>query len=164
MANNDWSSTEVTGLKELNEALRQLPQNIARNVLRGAAGAGAAVIRKEARARAPVFTGPVGPRHPPPGTLKKSIYQQASRALSNLVQQTFNVGVKTGKALRTKSGASANAFYWKFVEFGTAKMAARPFMRPAFEAKKHEAVAAIKAYIAERIPREVEKLPKGKRP
>ena len=53
---------------------------------------------------------------------------------------------------------SQDAFYARFVEFGTVKMAARPFMRPAFEAKKGEAVDAIKAYLERRIPEEVAKL------
>jgi hypothetical protein len=38
-------------------------------------------------------------------------------------------------------------------------MAARPFLRPAFETTKIAAVDRIKDYMIERIPREVEKLP-----
>ena len=53
---------------------------------------------------------------------------------------------------------SQDAFYARFVEFGTVKMAARPFLRPAFEAKKGEAVDAIKVYLERRIPAEVAKL------
>lgn len=161
---NDWASTQVSGLKELNAALKQLPDNIAKNVLRGATSAGAAVIRKEARQRAPVYTGDVQGNHPPPGTLKKSVYQSQRRNLSSLVKQVFHVGVRTGKGLKDKAGRSVDAYYWRFVEFGTSKMAARPFLRPAFEAKKLAAVEAIKDYLAQRIPREVDKLPKGKRP
>ena len=44
----------ISGLKELQEALKQLPQNIARNVLRGAVSAGAALVRDEAKRNAPV--------------------------------------------------------------------------------------------------------------
>lgn len=163
MAGNEWASTEVKGLKELNEALKQLPDNIARNVLRGATGAGAAVIRKEARQRAPVFDGQIGDKHPPPGTLKKSVYQSQVRQLSSLVKQVFHVGVRSGKGKKDKGGRSLDAYYWRFVEFGTSKMAARPFLRPAFEAKKLAAIEAIREYMAARIPREVEKLKKGPR-
>lgn len=164
MASNEWGSTEVKGLKELNEALKELPERVARNVLRGAAGAGAAVIRKEAQHRAPVYTGPISQGHPPPGTLKKAIRQSQQRQLSSLVQQTFHISVRATTA-RGKAGVKAlGAYYWRFVEFGTSKMAARPFMRPAFEAKKLAAVEAIRAYMAERIPREADKLNKGPRP
>lgn len=161
MASNEWGTVEVKGLKELNEALRQLPERVARNTLRGATAAGAAVIRKEARLRAPIYTGDLSDKHPPAGTLRKSVYQKQIRELSSLVKQTFYVGVRTGKRLKDKTGRTLDAYYWRFVEFGTVKMSARPFLRPAFEAKKLEAIEAIKAYLAARIPKEAEKLNKG---
>jgi HK97 gp10 family phage protein len=151
----------VAGLKELQAALKELPQCIARNVLRGAVAAGAAVIRTEAKARAPVSTGDARAGHSPPGTLKRAIYQKQIRELSSPVKQTFYVGVRRGKQYRhqgKKGKLSRDAYYAKFVEFGTAKMAARPFMRPAFEAKKGAAVQAIQEYLARRIPQEVDKL------
>ena len=160
---SEYGAVEIKGLKELSAALKELPQNIARNVLRGATGAGAAEIRKEAKVKAPVYTGPVSQGHPPPGTLKRGIYQSQQRKLSTLLSQVFHVGVRTGKKLKTKQGVSADPYYWKFVEFGTSKMAARPFMRPAFEAKKLAAVEAIRKYMADRIPKEVAKLKQGPR-
>jgi HK97 gp10 family phage protein len=163
MSGNEWATVNVTGLKELQEALKQLPVNIGKNVLRGATRAGAAVIRVEAKNKAPVYTGPMAKGHPPPGTLKRSVYQKQIRELSSAVQQTFYVGVRIGKDRKDNKGRSLDAYYWRFVEFGTAKMPARPFMRPAFEAKKMEALYAIKNYMAERIPREVEKLKQGPR-
>lgn len=39
-----------------------------------------------------------------------------------------------------KRGDPRGAYYWRFVEFGTSLMQARPFLRPAFEAKKREAL------------------------
>lgn len=151
----------ITGLKELQMALKDLPNNIAKNVLRGSVNAGASVIKKEAAARAPVYTGSVSQGHPPPGTLKRSVYQKAIKELSNLTKQTFFVGVRKGKKYQKqgkKGNLSQDAFYARFVEFGTSKMPARPFMRPAFEAKKSAAVEAIKAYLTDRIPKEVAKL------
>ena len=151
----------VQGLRELQAALKELPDRIARNVLRGSVSAGAAVIRKEATNRAPVSAGPKRQGQPPPGTLKRSVYQKQIRKLSSLVRQTFIVSVRKGKKYRNqgkKGNLSQDAWYARFVEFGTAKMAARPFLRPAFEARKGEAVAAIKDYLARRIPLEVAKL------
>jgi HK97 gp10 family phage protein len=153
----------VEGLAELRAALRELPQRIARNVLRGAVSAGAAVIRKEAKARAPLYTGKVAEGHPPAGTLKRAIYQKQINELSSLTNQVFFVGVRHGKKYQKqgkKGDKSQDAYYWRWVEFGTSKMAARPFMRPAFEAKKNEAVAAIKTYLTDRIAKEVAELPK----
>lgn len=151
----------VAGLKELQKALKELPDRIAKNVLRGAVNAGATVIRKEVQTRAPVYTGPVSQGHPPPGTLKRAVYQKQIKELSNLFKQTAFVGVRKGKQYR-KQGKNGNlsqdAYYARFVEFGTANMPAKPFIRPAFEAKKEGATSAIKAYLEKRIPEEVAKL------
>lgn len=163
MAENEYGSSRITGLKELTEALKELPKGIAKNVLRGGVGAGAAVLRKEIKQRAPVYTGQVAQGHPPPGTLKRAVYQRQIRELSNAIQQTFFVGVRTGKKVDRK-GNTLDAYYVRWVEYGSTKMTARPFIRPAFDAKKAEAITAVRDYMAERIPREVEKLKKGSPP
>lgn len=79
--------------------------------------------------------------HTPPGTLKRAIYSAQARRLSGLLQQVYQVGVVSRK--RAKTGKSKDGYCWRFVEFGTVKMAARPFLRPAFEAKKMDAVEAM---------------------
>jgi len=153
----------VSGLKELNDALKQLPERIARNALRGGVYAGAKVVQGEAKLKAPRYTGPVSQGHPPPGTLQRSIIMKQIPEQSSLYKQTFYVTVRQGKQYRNqgkKGNLSQDAFYWRFVEFGTAKMSARPFLRPAFEAKKQEAVEAIKNYLGPRIEQEADKLGK----
>ena len=148
----------VSGLKELQAAMKALPTNISRNVLRGAVNAGATVIREEAKARAPVYAGPPIKGQAPPGTLKRSLYQKQIREKSNALLQTFFVGVRRGRSAKKTKKGTLDAWYAHFVEFGTSKMAARPFMRPAFEAKKSAAVQAIERYLQKRIPEEVDKL------
>lgn len=148
----------VEGLREIQSALQQLPDRIARNVLRGAVGAGASVIRQEAKLRAPVAEGPQRPDAPPPGTLKRAVYSKQIRELSSVAKQVYFVGVRRGRKYRKVGKQYMDAFYWWFVENGTSKMAARPFLRPAFEAKKNEAVEAIRLYLLKRIPDEVAKL------
>jgi HK97 gp10 family phage protein len=151
----------VSGLAELSAALRELPGRIGRNVLRGAVAAGAAEIRKAAMTTAPVYTGEVSKGHPPPGTLRRALYQKQIRELSNDQAQVFFVGVRQGKKYRNqgkKKNLSQDAYYWRFVEFGTSKMAARPFLRPAFEQAKMVAVERLRDYMAARIAREVAQL------
>ena len=47
---------------------------------------------------------------------------------------------------RLESGPpSPDAFYWRFVEFGTVRHPARPFFRPAAEAESTDYVARIRA-------------------
>lgn len=147
----------ISGLKELQAAIKELPANIAKNVLRGAVNAGATVIREEAKARAPKSEGPAIKGQPMPGTLKRALYQKQIREKSSAVLQTFFVGVRQGRSAKKTKKGNLDAWYARFVEFGTRKMAARPFMRPAFEAKKEAAVQAIKDYLQRRIPDEVEK-------
>ena len=46
-----------------------------------------------------------------------------------------------------------HAFYGRFVEFGTSKMAAKPFLRPAYDAARAKALKAVQ----ERMSAEVKK-------
>lgn len=151
----------VEGLAEFAQALKMLPANIARNVLRGAVAAGAKVIVDEAKAKAPIYTGAVSAGHPPPGTLRRSIIRKQIRELSDLTRQTIYVTVRKGAKYRQqgkKGNLSQDAYYAGWVEFGNSKMAAKPFMRPAFESKKQEAVDTMAAYIARRFAAEATKL------
>jgi HK97 gp10 family phage protein len=145
---------KLEGFAELAAALRELPERVARNGLRAAVNAGAGVIKKEAIAKAPEDT----------GALKANFYQKQIREQSGPMQQTFYVGVRKGVAkyasnkANKRSGKAGKAykddgttFYWRFMEFGTSKLAPRPFLRPAFDIRKEDAVAAIGAKLDERI-------------
>lgn len=124
--------------QELLKTLAQFPKNIQNNVMTGAIRAGANVIRDEARLRAPKKT----------KELAKSIVSIKRRAeVRNQVK--FSVTPSRGK---NKAGWRAH-----FIEFGTSKMSAKPFLRPAFEASENKSLDAAKDYIAKRIPQEVAK-------
>jgi HK97 gp10 family phage protein len=49
-------------------------------------------------------------------------------------------------------------FYWWFLEFGTSKMAARPFLRPAFESTKDAQLTAMRKRIQAFLDREARKI------
>lgn len=144
----------VKGLSELLAALDQLPDNVSKNVLRGMVNAGATVIKNEARAMAPVDT----------GALRQSIIQKHIPEKSNKFVQTYYVTVRSGPRFKkiggklTRITGAPDAFYWRFLEFGTKKMAAKPFMRPAFETRKYEAIEAMKVYGEERVVKELKKI------
>lgn len=154
-------TVRIEGLAELNRALRELPQRIANRGLRTAVYAGAKVIRDEARHRAPKAAQSLGTKQPPAGTLKRSVIMKHIRELSGGGRQTFYVLVRQGKKYRNqgkRGNLSQDAWYWRFVEFGTRKMAARPFLRPALESRRREAVEAIKGRLAQRIEIEAKAL------
>ena len=123
---------------QLMKALSKLPKNIQNNVMTGATRAAANVIRDEARIRVPKKT----------KDLAKSIISIKRRAETRN-QVKFSVTPSKGK---NKAGWRAH-----FIEFGTSKMSAKPFLRPAFEASENKSLDAAKDYIAKRIPQEVAK-------
>lgn len=147
----------LTGFKELAKALKELGPRVAKNGLRAATSAGAAVIRNEARSRAPVDT----------GEMKKDIQMKRERDQRDggLFAASYSVFVRSGKKSRLSGKArdvQKDSFYWKFVEFGTSKMAAQPFLRPSFESRKEDAVDAIGKKLDERIQVEAAKLAGGR--
>lgn len=136
----------LTGFKELAEALKALGPKVAKNGLRRATSAGAAIVRNEARKRAPVDT----------GELKRDIMMKRERDArgGDTTGAVYVVYVRAGKKSRAagkKRNVHRDSFYWKFLEFGTQKMAAKPFLRPAFEANKEAAVEAIGKSLDETI-------------
>jgi HK97 gp10 family phage protein len=51
-----------------------------------------------------------------------------------------------------------DAFYWRYLEFGTVKMQPRPLLRAAFEAEKKRALEVIKTRLAQAIDEQARKL------
>lgn len=106
----------VIGLDEVQEVLRAIAPRQARNLMRATIHGIAAEIAKDARSLAPVDT----------GALKKAI--KARRVKSHPDRPVSEVYVQTGK------GKTPDAYYWRFVEYGTGGDNPRqehPFIRPA---------------------------------
>jgi HK97 gp10 family phage protein len=129
-------SSEIDN-KALLKALAKLPFNIQKNVMVGSTRAGAKVVSDEAKRLVPV-------RY---GRLKKSI--GVLKRKSKRGEVIFSVS--------PRKGGKNNGFYGRFIELGTSKMIARPFLRPALEKSVDEVLVASKKYIEKRLPREVAK-------
>lgn len=155
---------QVEGLKELQRYLHQLPQEIQKRPLRSAVAAGAKVI-----ADAAINNAPQGET----GNLRKSIYRYRSRSQSATGKETFLVGVRKGKAKFRDNARNrrlgrvgktyqtqGEAYYWRFIEFGTSSQTARPFLRPAFERNKEDAVNVMKNRLRQSIEQQAKKLVK----
>lgn len=146
----------IQGGVELSRVLKQMPGNVAKKHLKAAIAQGAKDIRDEARARAPVDT----------GRLKKNIIVKYIAEKSDNYSVTYYVlarsGAKFAKMRIKRKGqvryVDNDAFYWRFLEYGTAKMSARPFMRPAFQAKKDKALGSIIGKLWDGIDKEVRDL------
>ncbi len=109
----------VEGLEDLERQFDRLADTSKRKVMMKALNAGIQPIKKEAKARAPERT----------GLLKKNIRSKQMRYTEKPA-----VGIYI----------SGKAFYWYFIENGTSKMAAAPFLRPAVDNKHEEGVNKFK--------------------
>jgi HK97 gp10 family phage protein len=139
----------VEGLEEASRLLSELPRKLRFGAMRKGLRAAGRVIQTEARANAPVLQ--TATKHRIRGLVRRSITVRASR----LARQRGDIGVYvtvrrlTAKQIRAGKeegfGAGKNPrdpFYFRFLEKGTRKMTARPFLGPALQAKSEEATRA----------------------
>lgn len=153
-------SVKVTGLKELGQALENLGRKTKNKLGAKAMRKGGAIIRDQARANAPLLK--VKVPHRKRGTLKKAIVASTKPQKDGSVRTIIFVRtLKNSKILefkgKTGKGGAYNPndpFYWRFVEFGTSKMPAQPFLRPAFSSKKEQASREIITTLRDEINRE----------
>lgn len=108
-------SGEIKGLEALINNLYALPEKVEKRVIRAAVRQGANVIKKKAQDYVPIDK----------GDLKKSIKVSGAKAKPGVI--AFKIRPVGSK----KKGG--NIFYGRFQEFGTSKMVAHPFMRPAYD-------------------------------
>ena len=154
------NEVEVKGLRELMRALEQLPKEIQGKPTMTALRAAAKPMREDARAKVPQDT----------GTVLKNIVVARSK-VHNGKNFVWGVVLRVKKMTRRQRQAAAaggnplagDPFYWKFLEFGTSKLPARPFLRPAFEGNKTGAVDIIKNRMAKAIEAAARKLNRGPR-
>lgn len=120
-------TVKFEGGRELAQALEQLPKATARNTIRRALKKAAQPIEKAAEDHAPVLT----------GRLKLSIVSgtQLTRSQKRMAKKetTYFSEIHVG----TASGHGVPQ------EFGTFKDTAHPFMRPAWDANKDQALTLI---------------------
>lgn len=170
---------QVTGLKELSQALQQMPARIERNIMAGAITAGIRVILAETKIRAPE------------NKIKQALsIRQKKAGRGQIIREIY---IKQRKGMDT--------FYAKFFEFGTASyytgkgrtvgkpymipkkkkskvlkigsnfvrkkvmhpgVKPRPFLRPALDIKSAEAVRTVASYIRLRLPMETGQAARGR--
>jgi HK97 gp10 family phage protein len=122
---------EVIGAKELEQALKQLPKATAKGVLRRALSNAAKPTAQAAESLAP--RGATG-------------NLQASIEISTRLKKSQKHGKRTGVELfigaTTPQGAHAH-----LLEFGTAKMSAQPFLRPAWDSTQQQVLESIKSEV-----------------
>lgn len=119
----------IQGLDQLERKLREIELSVQRKALRDGVKEGAVLIAEEASRRAPVLT----------GELQENIIVSMRDSESD------------AKTVAARIGPSKRVFYGVFDEFGTAHMTSQPFLIPAFEAKKEEALQLTSEHFIEAI-------------
>lgn len=146
-------SLTVLGLGDLQADFERLAKAAGNKIVRDAVMAGARVARDKARATTPVRT----------GKLKKNIAAVRARQSETPGGATAGLRVKKpsgkktkalkrqGKKGRTSATEWDAPFYWKFLELGTSKMRAHPFIRPAWDGSLPQIEKAVSDKLAEGI-------------
>ncbi|MCC3703485.1 HK97 gp10 family phage protein [Rouxiella badensis] len=142
---------DFSGLLDISQDLEVLSKAESRDVLRQATRAGAAVFRDEVAAKAPRLT----------GKLARNVVVLSHRNRNGTASAGVHIrgtNPRTGNSDNTmKASNKNNAFYWRFVEMGTSKMPAHPFVRPAYSAKEGEATDVAFAKMNEAIDKVLSK-------
>ena len=144
------ADVEIKGLSELISAMRELPKALEAKVLRQAVGSGAILIRKTAQELVTRRT----------GLISKAIRIGFNKNESGPGKVVYHVFVSQ-KVKDKLKGKTVSAYYWRFLEFGTVKMAAKPFMRPAFDVSSRQALSVITNKLDSGIQKEAARLGKS---
>ena len=140
-------SIKVDGLRELEAALIDLGSEVAGKkggLVKTALMAAALPVLRDAQARVPAVT----------GTLKSQIKRARIRN-----PRAYNEVVTVGVPLPEWAGGKLQGdTYGLFVEMGTVRMPARPFLRPALESNRDNSTKIFRTRLAVGIEREAKKI------
>jgi len=171
-------SVTVTGLKELDAALAQLPRAAAKGAMQRALVKGGAPIAQHAAALAPRDTGELA------GSMAVStrVQNKVGKAEFAAVMRAGGTRAEAGVALRaarkaakgtgsfamvlvgpTKANNKDDAIKRIVQEFGSKRMAPNPYMRPAWDSEKANALAIIRKEMANEIMVSARRIGRSKR-
>jgi len=127
---------KLHGLKELKRTLKKLPREIADKELNKALRAGGRPIVAMAKANVPIgkssFVRTIRGKtwaHLR-GALLQGIVMRGEKKRFKIDRAKVRIGVAVDRR------SADTPWYWRFIEFGTSKMPAQPFLTPAFESGK----------------------------
>jgi len=134
---------EIKGLAELIKDFGGLPDEVERISRRVVTGI-EAQVRTKARANAPVES----------GLLKRSI---KSRGVKSRSQKGVHWGEVFIDSSRKPSDDQKDPFYWRFLEYGTESIPARPFIQPAARQVQNDLERIMSAEVAKQVDKEIGK-------
>jgi HK97 gp10 family phage protein len=150
-------TTTITGTEQIVRNLKLLPERIGRNAMRRALRKGANMIRDQARINA---------RQMDDNLTREAIYKNiVTQGMGRKRErQAGGVGMRVGvlggarKGRGGDSNPGGDTWYFRLVEFGTSKMAARPFLRPAMSSQAGKAFSTTIETMKKETDKELSKL------
>ena len=141
------NTVQVEGLGELLRRMEALPKEITGKnggPVRRALGRAARLVRDEVRTNAPRRSGNLVANiiaarvrdDRPAGVAERFVVSVRGKRQRYANTQENRRSGRVGKTYQR----DGDAFYWKFIEFGTARLAARPFIQPSFAARANDAI------------------------
>lgn len=138
-------AVNVEGLKELSDKLKELSATVSARLLKGAAKD--AMLPTEQAAKASVPVGSVVHKTYKGRTVTPGFAQRSVKRAVTARRDSKNV-------VKAMVGVAREAFYaLAFIERGTSKMPARPWLVPAFEATQGQVLQRFKDSLRKRIER-----------
>ena len=154
----DGVNFKIEGLAALKGKLAEISDDLRRKSGRAALRKAGNVIVSKAKANAQ--------RLDDPETGRSIADNVTMRWNSKLFKRTgnlgFRIGVAHGAVLKKNpdKGVNAPTPHWRLLEFGTEKMRAQPFMRPAMESSVQEVVATFVTEYEKGIDRAIKRAQK----
>lgn len=126
----DWITYKLTGADELSRIFKTLPQEVQRQVVVPAAKDAMDIVLNAAKDNADRVDDPSTPNYIP---LNIAMIED-TKFFNETGSTKISVGVR-----KTKRGQrGGNSFYWWFVELGTSRIRAQPFMRNALAQNREQ--------------------------
>lgn len=157
---------KIEGLEDVQRKLKLLPERLGRNAMRRALRRGANVIRDQARANARTLDDTETTE-----SIAKNVRVSGMSRRMERSQKVIGmrVGIAGGAKSRRRGGGTyevggdksnpgGDTWYWRLLEFGTSKMRARPFMRPAMEQSATKAFSVTADAMNVQVDKEIGKL------
>lgn len=156
---------KIEGLAEVQRKLKLLPERLGRNALRRALRTGANVMRDQARINSRSLDDPDTSE-----SISKNIRVSGMSRKMERTQKVIGMRVGVAGGAKSKRGGGTfetggskqnpggDTWYWRLLEFGTSKMAAKPFMRPAMEQTASKVFGVTADAMSAQIDKELGKL------
>lgn len=123
MAGKSWITYNLKGADELSRVFKTLPQELQRQVVVPAAKDAMDIVLKDAIQRASAIDDP----RTIPDISKNIALIEDTKFFNETGATKISVGVRK----RKRGAGGGNTFYWHWVELGTSRSRAQPFMRNA---------------------------------